>query len=124
MTRISPPSTQAVAPALESLGARAVGTVGAPNGPVAPAPAAALATAAAPNAVVAAAFERLRGAARIQPDTSVELLVGEAVRATLDSEFGGVAALVRQRVAGEITQVLLDDPTLRVRLERLMGSES
>lgn len=76
------------------------------------------------NQVVAAAFERLRGAAVQHPGTPVERLVSEAVGATLETQLGELTLPLRERMTGQITQVLLDDPVLRARLDRLMGADT
>lgn len=121
MTRIAPTATQAT-PTLPS--ASGVAPLDAAAGAAATAATAPAAHAALAPQVMTAAFERLRGASLASPGVAVEHLVGEAVRASLDAQLGAVSARVREQLGGQITQILLDDPGTRLRLERLMGAPS
>lgn len=120
MTRIAPTATQATPTLPTDPSAAPASAARAP----ATASAAAVAQAAAVPQVMAAAFERLRATGPLAPNTSVEHVVGEAVRASLDAQFAGLGEGVRQKLAGQITQILLDDPGTRLRLDRLMGTNA
>lgn len=67
-------------------------------------------------------FERLGDAALRSPDRPAPELVHETVQAALAADLPGLGAAARVTLATRITQVLLDDPALRLRLERLMGA--
>lgn len=121
MTRIAPTATQAT-PTLPT--DPAASPLTAAHAPAAAPAAAPLAQAAAAPQVMAAAFERLRASGPLAPGTSVEHAVGAAVRESLDAQFAGLGEGVRQKLAGQLTQILLDDPGTRLRLERLMGANA
>jgi hypothetical protein len=121
MTRIAPTATQAT-PALPT--DAAASPLSATHAATAPTAATALTQAAAAPQVMAAAFERLRASAALAPNTPVEHLVGEAVRSSLEAQFAGLGDALQQKLAGQITQILLDDPGTRLRLERLMGTQA
>jgi hypothetical protein len=121
MTRIAPTATQAT-PTLPT-DPSAAPTSAARGAAAAPA-ATAVSQAAALPQVMAAAFERLRATGPLSPNSSVEHVVGEAVRASLDTQFAGLGEGVRQKLADQITQILLDDPGTRLRLDRLMGTNA
>ena len=72
--------------------------------------------------VLAGAFERLRGVGANPSGRPVDDSVREAVRETLERQLPTVGEPLRAQLADQISQVLLDDPSLRARLDRLMGS--
>jgi hypothetical protein len=76
------------------------------------------------DAVFPAVFERVRGlmagGAAPTPEAAVRLAVGEVLSTTLP----GLDAPVRAGLAARVTEVIVDDPVLRGRLERLLVSEA
>ena len=71
---------------------------------------------------LAQVFERLRGAGAGTPPGQAAGLVREAVRETLDGRGLPLTAETRDALASRITQLMVDDPTTRAMLERLMGT--
>jgi hypothetical protein len=71
--------------------------------------------------VVGAAFERIRDLARANPEVEASTWVREAVASTLEAHLPSLGLSARDRLAGQIAQVLLDDPGTRQRLARLLG---
>jgi hypothetical protein len=76
------------------------------------------------DAVFPAVFERVRGlvagGAAPTPEAAVRLAVGEVLSTTLP----GLDAPVRESLAARVTEVIVDDPVLRARLERLLVGEA